>query len=145
MTSVDLYRLALPRPYVVLVFGVMILMAAVGVAMIVAPLVGYRGGPPFPVAVLWCALLAWNWFVFLKIPYEIRFETGEYISFVSLVRAERVRVTDIDSIKVYRSGGGFYVLRHRAGKILLLAQFTGFYEVVSRIKAANPQFETVGI
>jgi hypothetical protein len=55
-------------------------------------------------------------------------------------------VADLRSIKVYGGGGGgLYVLRHTAGKIRMLVQFTGFLEAVSRIKAANPQFETVGI
>jgi hypothetical protein len=79
------------------------------------------------------------------IPHEIRFEAGNRISFVSLARALTVSAADIRSIKPYGGAGGIYVLRYNAGKIRLLSQFSGFNEIVSRIKAANPRFDVVGI
>ena len=145
MSATNVYRLGLSRPHRVLVFGVLTLMSIVGLGMIAAALAGYQNGPPLFVAVLWSTILGWNWHVVLGIPYEIRFESDDQISFVSLVRTETLRVTDLRSIKIYGGGGGIYLLHHRQGKIRVLAQFTGFYEVLSRIKAANPQFETVGI
>jgi hypothetical protein len=53
-------------------------------------------------------------------------------------------VTDIRSIKPYDAGAAVYVLRHATGKTWLVSQFTRFREVISRIKAANPQLEVAG-
>lgn len=107
---------------------------------------GSPKAPPLPFAALWCAALAWQWYVLLGIPYEIRLHSPDSISFVALRRTSTLAAFDIYSIKPYGGmGGGFYVLHHKGGKIRLLVQFTGFYEVLSRIKATNPAFETVGI
>ena len=143
MAVSDVYRLAMPMSYRFLVFGVMTLLSVTGVILIWS---SFRGaGPPLPVLVLWCAVLVWNWHVVLGIPYEIRFEPAEQVSFVALGRTSTVAVADLRSIKPVGGGGGFYVLRHSAGKIRLVAQFTGFHEVISRIRTANPTFETIGI
>jgi hypothetical protein len=123
----------------------MVAMSLVGLGLIVAALRGTPEGPPAFVAVLWCAALAWNWNVLLRIPYEIRFESADAISFVALARTTQLLATDIRSIKPYGTGSGLYVLRHNGGKIRLVPQFTGFHEVISRVKAANPQLEVVGI
>ena len=145
MASTDVYKLALPTAYKYLVLGVMSMLSLVGIGMIVSAVRGAPEGPPLPFLVVWCAVLAWNWHVLLGIPYEIRFETADRVSFVGLARTTTLTVSEIDSIKPYGAGGGFYVLRHTGGKIRLVGQFTGFHEVISRMKAANPRFETVGI
>jgi hypothetical protein len=139
------YRLTLPTAYRFLVFGVMTLMSLVGFGIVVSAIRGSSQGPPLPFALLWCGAVAWNWYVLLGVPYEIRFDSDNRISFVSLARTTTLTASDIRSIKPYGGGVGFYVLRHDGGKIRLLSQFTGFHEVVSRIKRANPRFETVGI
>jgi hypothetical protein len=143
--SSNVYRLALSPAYRYFVFGVMVTMSLVGLGLIVATLRGTSEGPPAFVAVVWCVVLAWNWNVLLRIPYEIRFELTDVISFVALARTTELLPTDIRSIKPYGAGGGFYVLRHNGGKIRLIPQFTGFHEVISRVKALNPQLEVVGI
>ena len=145
MASTDVYKLALPTAVKYFAVGVMAMLSLFGIGMIVWAVRGMLEGPPLPFLVLWCAALAWNWYVFLGLPHEIRFESADRVSFVALARTATLRVTDIDSIKPYWAGGGLYVLRHTGGTIRLLAQFTGFHEVISRIKAANPRFETVGI
>lgn len=144
MASSDVYRLTLSLPYRILIFGVITLMSMAGIAMIVSAVSGYQNGPPLPVAVLWSAIVFWNWLFVLRIPYEIRFEPGDQISFVALTHTKKLRLTDLRSLKL-EGGGNFYVLRHREGKFRILIHFTGVYEVVSRIKGANPDFETVGI
>ena len=61
---------------------------------------------------------------------------------------DTLNASEIRSIKPY--GGGFgsgplFILRHDGGKVRLVAQFTGFHEVVTRIKAAHPGIEVIGI
>ena len=102
-------------------------------------------GPSVFIVVAWCAVLAWNWNVLLRIPYEIRFESTDRIAFVALAGTTEVSLSDVQSIKPYGAGGGLYILRHTRGKIQLLSQFTGLHEVISRLKAANPQLTIVGI
>jgi len=71
---------------------------------------------------------------------------GEVVdSFVTLRRTETLSMASLQSIKLYRNTVGFYVIRHSARKIRVLAQFTGFHEVISRIKATNPGLEVEGI
>ena len=144
MDSRDVYRLAVPVSYRIFVFGLMAVMSLAGLLLVVFA-VRDSAGPSVFIVVAWCAVLAWNWNVLLRIPYEIRFESADAIAFVALAGTTAVRVTDIRSIKPYGAAGGLYILRHTRGKIRLLSQFTGFHEVISRIKAANPQLTIVGI
>ena len=143
MTSTSVYRLATPFAYRVLVLGAMALFSFLGIVMAWRALFGLDG-PPWPVVILWCGILLWNWHVLLGIPYEIRFDLSGCVSFVALGRTVTLLGTDMQSIRP-EGIGGMYLLRHKGGKVRLLAQFTGFHEVVTRIKAANPEFETVGI
>jgi hypothetical protein len=143
--SRDVYRLTLRPVYRLFVFGVMAVMSLAGLWLVVSAARGSSEGPPVFVAVLWCGALAWNWNVLLRIPYEIRFESANAISFVALAGTSEVLATDIRSIKPYGAGGGLYVLRHNGGKIRVVPQFTGFHEVIARMKAANPRVEVVGI
>ncbi len=126
-------------------FVAMGVMSVVGVGFLISILAGtVNDRPLIVVIVVWCAILAWHWSVLLRVPYEIRFEFDR-ISFVALARTSSLNVADIRSIKPYASGGGVYVLRHSDGKIRLMSQFTGFHEVIARIKAANPHVDVVGI
>jgi hypothetical protein len=74
-----------------------------------------------------------------------RFDATDFLSFVSLRGITSLPAATLHSLKPYRRGGGLYVLRHEAGTIRLIAQMTGFHEVIIRIEAANPNFEVVGI
>lgn len=98
-----------------------------------------------PLILFWCAALAWNWYILLGIPYEIRFDAPGLLSFVSLRGTTSLPAAKLHSLKPYRGGGGVYVLHYEGGKIRLIAQMTGFHEAIIRIKAANPNFEVVGI
>lgn len=143
MDSRDVYRLALPIAYRILVFGMMAVMSVAGLFLVVFAV--RDQGPSVVIMVPWCAALAWNWHVLLRIPYEIRFESANMIAFVALAGTTEVGLSDVQSITPYGGAGGLYILRHTRGKIRLLSQFTGFHEVISRLKAANPQLTIVGI
>lgn len=101
------YRLTLPTAYRFLVFGVMTLMSLVGFGIVVSAIRGSSQGPPLPFALLWCGAVAWNWYVLLGVPYEIRFDSDNRISFVSLARTTTLTASDIRSIKPYGGGVGF--------------------------------------
>jgi hypothetical protein len=148
MASTNVYRLHFPLLQRIIVFGTMGIMSIVGVGLIVAAALNRLGGMPVPFLLFWLAALGWNWYVLVGIPYEIRFEPGDRLSFKSLARTATLNASEIKSIKPY--GGGFgsgplFILRHDGGKIRLVAQFTGFHEVVSRIKTAHPGIEVIGI
>jgi len=127
----DVFKLVVPRGYTLFVFGIMGVMSAVGVGLLVSAARGLSDGPPIIVVMLWCAALAWNWIVLLGIPYQIRMESADRLSFVSLARTTTLAPSEILSLKPLGMGGGFYVLRHNGGRIWLLVQFTGFHKIVS--------------
>ena len=144
----NVYQLHFPLLQRIIVFGTMGIMSVVGVGLILAATLNRLGGMPVPFLLFWLGALGWNWYVLLGIPYEIRFESAERISFKALARTVTLNASEIRSIKLY--GGGFgngplLILRHDGGKIRLVAQFTGFHEVVSRLKTAHPRIEVVGI
>jgi hypothetical protein len=145
MSPTAVYRLAIPAAYRLLVVATMVVFSLVGLGLIVAIVWSGARALPFPFVVLWCGALIWNWYILLGIPYEIRIDETERISFVALRGTKTLSPASLHSIKPYRAGGGFYVIRHETGTIRLLAQMTGFHEVISRLKAANPNFEVVGI
>ena len=145
MTSTDVYRLAVPTGQVVFAFTALTLLSLFSGGVLVWMLATGQGGIYLPLFVFTCAAFAWNWYVLLGIPYEIRFHEPDELSFVSLRRATTLPIATLHSITPYRRGGGFYVLRHQGGKIRLFAQITGFQEALSRVKAANPNFRVVGI
>jgi hypothetical protein len=140
----DVYTLAISRGYVVFAVAILIALTCAGVVLLFLSLRGGSDELPLPFPVLLCAAMAWNWHVLLGIPYEIRFENARRMSFVSLRKTTTLSAEELQSLKL-TFAGGFYVLRHDGGKIHLHPRFTGFHEVISRIKAANPKFETVGI
>src|SRR5262249_51577836 len=124
MTSTDVYRLHLPIPQRILTFGGMVLMTVGGLPLAIAAALCRLEGMSAPFLLLWLAVLGWNWYVVLGIPYEIRFEAPDRISFTALIRSIEMNVQEIRSIKPY--GGGFasgplFILRHDGGKITLLA------------------------
>lgn len=137
-------KLDLPLSYRVLLFGVMLLMTIIAIALLVTTLGGgSEAGPPVAVIVVWCGFMAWNWYFLLGIPYRIELNGPEEIVFISLRKTVRTSAASIKSVKT--SGNNIYVLRYDGGKIRLVQQFTGFYKLLAIIEAANPLFETRGI
>lgn len=145
MNPTDVYRLAVPTGYRVLGITGMVVLSLSAVGMLVMALTSGVWSVHLPLILFLCAAFAWNWYILLGIPYEIRFEAPGQLSFVALRGTTSLSAAKLHSLKPYRGGGGFYVLRHEGGKIRLIAQMTGFHEAITRIKAANPHFEVVGI
>jgi hypothetical protein len=133
----------LHMPRFVLIFGVLSLFTVIALTVIAFTITGRDDVPPLFVVVIWCAILAWNWFVVLGIPYRIEFNGPDDISFIALRKTVRTSAQSTQSVK--NTNGGMYLLRYDGGKIHLFQQFTGFYKLLTAIEAANPRFETRGI
>jgi hypothetical protein len=146
VTVVDTYKLAMSPLQRGLLVGMQVLMSFVALGLLLALLLGQSSEwSPLPImAPFWCGITIWNWRVLLRMPYEIHFLSPTQISFVALGGTTTLSASEIYSLKPYRGGGGFYTLCHGDGELRLFIQFTGFHEVISRIKAANPRFEVVG-
>jgi hypothetical protein len=129
-----------------LTFGLLVFFSLFGLGLLIAVARSQEGGfPGLPMAVFFCAATAWNWYVTLTMPHEIRFESTNRIRFRALARTTTLNVESLRSIKPLGGGGGIYVLQHDGGKLWLLSQFTGFHEVITRIRAVHPGMEVHGI
>jgi hypothetical protein len=142
--STDVYRLAVPTSQRFLLVGWMVAFTLFGLGVFIATARSTGTGLHWVFPLFLCAAMAWSWHLFLTMPYQIRFESSDRIQFTALARTTTLRAANLLSIKPSRRGG-FYVVRHEDGRIRLFVQFTGFHEVISRIKVANPNFEVVGI
>lgn len=146
MYTTDVYRLAISPYYRNLTFGLLVFFSLFGLGLLIAVARSHEGGfPGLPMAVFFCAATAWNWYVTLTMPHEIRFESTNRIRFRALARTTTLNVESLRSIKPLGGGGGIYVLEHDGGKLWLLSQFTGFHEVITRIRAVHPGMEVRGI
>ena len=104
--------------------------------------------PPGFLIIPWLLIMAWNWWAYLRIPYQIKVFDDGGIEFKSLIQNTVIRNADMFSIRPYGGklgwGNGFYVIKHRNGKIHIIQQFTGFYEFLSLLKSTNPNFQIIG-
>jgi hypothetical protein len=103
--------------------------------------------PWFPLLLFPFLGLYFAWRV-LSLPNRITSTPEQTLVFKSLLSSRVVRVVDIQSIEPGRLGiqapiSGF-VLKHRDGKLVFTAQFTGFYELLHEIKLANPSIDIKG-
>jgi hypothetical protein len=139
MGSGAVYRLAVPRWYPAFVFSILGILTVSAVAGIVTAIRGpEQSGPPLVVAIVFAGIGAWNWYVVLTLPYEVRFEGAETIVFRSVVRVTRVRLATVRAIQPALFDA--YIIRHDGGAVRLSVLFRDKVgEIVRRIKAANPE------
>ena len=97
MSPTDVYRLATPTGYRVLVVTCMVVLSLFGVGMLVLALTSGVRSMHLPLSLFWCAALAWNWYILLGIPYEIRFEAPGLLSFISLRGTTSLAATKLHS------------------------------------------------
>lgn len=104
--------------------------------------------PPGFLIIPWLLIWAWNWWAYLRIPYQIQVFDDGRIEFKSLIHTTVIWNTDLISIRPYGGklgwGNGFYVIKHRNGKIRIFQQFTGFFEFLSLLNSTNPNFKIMG-
>ncbi len=106
---------------------------------------GYtHAGMPPVVALLVFAILGWVGYFYLKIPTSITLRDDRVLEFKSPLNTTPVPVADLISIKAVPLKWGFIKVTYTGGAIRLLCQITGLYELLSTIKAENPQVEITG-
>ncbi len=100
MHSTVVYRLVLPRWFLVFAFailGVLTISVVVGIVTSIGGLA--QLAPTLVEALGFAALVAWNWYVALTLPYEVRFEAAETVIFRSAARETRVRLATVKAIE----------------------------------------------
>ncbi|MCL4504072.1 MAG: hypothetical protein M1438_19790 [Deltaproteobacteria bacterium] len=145
MEEPRVYKLYL-QPGLKLVLGfLLVVFVGIGVAIAVLPsLIQTSKVPPPPVGMIFLVFvvvyLAW----ILSLPHRITFAGDGTIEFISLLRRRTVRAEEIRSIKPEGSQLGFFMVRTGRGKIRILAQFDGFHDFLTRLKAMHPTVELRG-
>lgn len=123
-----------------------IVFVGIGVAIAILPsLFQSPKAPPPPVGVIFLVIMVvvyLGWM--LSLPHRITFARDGTIEFISLLRRRTVRADEIRSIKPEGSQLGFFMVRTDRSKIRILAQFDGFYDFLTRLKAMHPNVELRG-
>jgi hypothetical protein len=137
------YKLA--RSIVVMMWVFLTVLAAVG-AFLVVRVLGWTASPALPqgVVFIWLGLLAWIWYSYLRIPYAITLRDDQVLEFRSFLKRTLVAPGDLLSIKAVPLSLGFINIRHKGGKIRLINQITGLYELICTVKSLNPNIEIQG-
>lgn len=94
--------------------------------------------------VFWFGVLSFMVFQVVSLPLHIDDDGNGTITFRSLARSRRVRVSTITSIEPVRGQFGFLRLRHQAGSVVFLNQFTGFHRLVAALVLDNPRISLKG-
>jgi hypothetical protein len=134
----------LVKPILFSFWVILLLMTAIGLFMVFQ---GFKAGEASgvrEVSLLWLGLLAWIWYLYLKIPFEIRLRDDNVLEFVSVIQTTVVAPRDLISIKGMPWHLGFIKVKHTGGSLRLICQITGLYEVIYTMKALNPDLEIVG-
>ena len=93
--------------------------------------------------VLWMIAVLWGCYRQVTMPHSIEVTETGTIRFVGAFRTSNVEPSTVISIKSW--AGPFVEVRHAGGKILLLRQFTGFYQFLSELREANPNVAVRGL
>jgi hypothetical protein len=139
------YKLYLQPGLKLVLVLVFIALAGAGLALGLLPsLFPTPKAPPPLVGVILLVVIGLNLVWVLSLPYRITFAGDGTIEFTSLWRRRTVRAEEIRSIKPEGSHLGFFTVRTERGKIRILAQFDGFYDFLTRLKAMHPNVELRG-
>ncbi|MCL4500461.1 MAG: hypothetical protein M1438_01230 [Deltaproteobacteria bacterium] len=145
MEEPQVYRLYLqPGLKLMLVLG-FVAFTGIAVAFSLAPsLIQSTKVPPPMVGVIFLVILVFYLIWVLSLPYRITFAGDGTIEFIGVLRRRTVRAEEISSIKPEGSQVGFFMVRTDRGKIRILAQFDGFHDFLTRLKAMHPAVELRG-
>lgn len=89
-------------------------------------------------------LLAWVWWVYLKLPFIISFQDDHTLEFKSFLRVVNLAPQDIVAIRERYLLPGFFQIRHTTGKLVLTTQMTDIPELLALIKKENPAVKVAG-
>lgn len=137
------YRLAVPPIAKVFILGIVILFSILALTLMIAGIV-QRDGGTIACGIFFAVMVSVWWWMITGVTYRIEYNGPGDITFISLRRTVRTSAMEIQSLKG-SINGNFYALSYQGGRFNLLIQFTGFYQLLTEIKAANPAFETYGI
>jgi hypothetical protein len=125
--------------------AILIFLAAMGL------FIGWRGwavpgaAPEMKgISLVWLGVVLWIGFVYLRIPFEIKFRDDNLLEFKSVIHTAVVAPRDIIAIKGAFLNLGFIIVRHTGGTIRLICQITGLYELIYTVKTLNPAVEIKG-
>lgn len=104
---------------------------------------GSRGGGPVWFGVVWLAWLLWALKRYVTMPHTIEIIDDGFIKFIGAFHTTTLAPSAVVSVKAF--AGQFVYLHHSNGKILMLAQFTGFHEFLMHLKQANSQVAMHGV
>ncbi|MFI5332003.1 MAG: hypothetical protein ACHQ2F_13370 [Desulfobaccales bacterium] len=145
MAEPTVYKLYLQPGLKLLLILVFIALAGVGIALgLLSSLIQAPKAPPPLVGVIFLVVIGLNLVWFLSLPYRITLAEDGTIEFISLWRRRTIRAEEIRSIKPAGAHLGFFMVRTESGKIRILAQFDGFYDFLTRLKAMHPGVELRG-
>lgn len=100
--------------------------------------------PPPLVGVIFLAITGLYLFWILALPHRITLAGDGTIEFISVLKRRPVRAEEIRSIKPAGSKFGFFMVQTDRRKIRILAQFDGFHDFLTRLKALHPGVELRG-
>jgi hypothetical protein len=100
-------------------------------------------GAPVWFGVLWLAWVAWGMKRYVTMPHTIELTDDGLVKFIGTFHTTVVALSAVVSVQAF--AGQFVYLKHSGGKILLLAQFTGFHEFLTHLKQANSQVSMRGV
>jgi hypothetical protein len=101
-------------------------------------------GPPLIFGVFWLAGGGGYWLWLLSFPHTISLSSNGMIEFKSILRRRSVQAFDVKSVKPEWYAYGFLLVRTDQRTITLFAQFDGFHEFLTKLKALNPRVELRG-
>lgn len=123
----------------VTIFGILVLLSPLMELDFFGP-----GGPPWTTGIMWLAMLAWVWYAYSRIIFEIKILDDNAIEFRNLFLSITISPKEIQSLKALPVTIGFLRLKHSKGTLHLVNQMDNFHEFVSFIKTSNPNIEIRG-
>lgn len=145
MEEAKVYKLYLPPGTKLLLVFILIALAGLGAALALLPSIFQSPKAPPPlVGVIFLVVLGLNLIWILSLPHRITLAGDGTIEFLSLLRRRTIRTAEIRSIKPQGSHFGFFTVRTDRSKIRILAQFDGFHDFLTRLKALHPAVELRG-
>lgn len=92
---------------------------------------------------VWLGLLAWLWYIYLRIPYKIYLRDDQSIEFRSFIRL--VILSPQDIVTIQKLPLTFLKVKHTRGSLVLITQMTDIHELIAVIQEGNPAVQVSGV
>ncbi len=144
MEEPRVYKLYLQPGLKLVVVLVFVALIGIGVAIAIPAFLHESKAPPPLAGVIFVIVILINLIWILRLPHQIILSPDGMVEFVSLLRRRVVRANDIRSIRPHGTQLGFFMVQTEQGKIRIVAQFDGFHDFLTRLKALHPGVELRG-